>query len=251
MRAMVADLSSGTLTLRVDLPFESASKTCGTTLRADVRDHAIQSEAYHRPLSAARVAPESRSSARPAADFSHQSIAERAEAPCGLARRRSPRFSATSSSGFVARTSLDLGPTTGTMPPSWKRCGARNTPTAVQRGWPRPSCRSWSPKSMRASAPSAAGLHNTAEISSTSCERTPLAPLARRDSRGGSARVHGGDRPATYVVRPAGLEPATPGLGNRCSILLSYGRSWKRDVSLSRLAGPHRWTNRRPFMKPS
>ena len=31
------------------------------------------------------------------------------------------------------------------------------------------------------------------------------------------------------VVRPAGLEPATLGLGNRCSVLLSYGRARKTD----------------------
>jgi hypothetical protein len=29
------------------------------------------------------------------------------------------------------------------------------------------------------------------------------------------------------MVRPARLELATPGLGNRCSILLSYGRAGK------------------------
>src|SRR5688572_29137596 len=35
------------------------------------------------------------------------------------------------------------------------------------------------------------------------------------------------------LVRPAGLEPATPGLGNRCSILLSYGRSARQILSYS------------------
>ena len=32
----------------------------------------------------------------------------------------------------------------------------------------------------------------------------------------------------TYLVAPAGLEPATCGLGNRCSILLSYGATHER-----------------------
>ena len=30
------------------------------------------------------------------------------------------------------------------------------------------------------------------------------------------------------VVRPAGFEPATPALGKRCSIRLSYGRGGKK-----------------------
>ena len=37
----------------------------------------------------------------------------------------------------------------------------------------------------------------------------------------------------TFNMRPAGFEPATPGLGNRCSIQLSYERN--RPNALERL----------------
>ena len=45
-------------------------------------------------------------------------------------------------------------------------------------------------------------------------------------------------------LRPAGLEPATPGLGNRCSILLSYGRG---KLSFYRIV-PERGMLRTPFV---
>ena len=37
------------------------------------------------------------------------------------------------------------------------------------------------------------------------------------------------------MARPAGLEPATPGLEGRCSIQLSYGREWKCPIVTSPL----------------
>jgi hypothetical protein len=38
-----------------------------------------------------------------------------------------------------------------------------------------------------------------------------------------------------YLVRPAGIEPATPGLEGRCSIRLSYGRVIVADAILHQL----------------
>jgi hypothetical protein len=56
-----------------------------------------------------------------------------------------------------------------------------------------------------------------------------------RDERSESRRFHDGLADAASSLmeeaRPAGLEPAAPGLEGRCSIQLSYGRNWK-EVSV-------------------
>ena len=41
---------------------------------------------------------------------------------------------------------------------------------------------------------------------------------------GGTERPFSTHNPLIFLVRPAGFEPTTPGLGILCSILLSYGR---------------------------
>src|SRR3990172_13301589 len=57
-----------------------------------------------------------------------------------------------------------------------------------------------------------------------------------------AAAASGADR---KVVPPAGFEPATRGLGNRCSVLLSYG-GWQRTprADLCVEAGEGRWRPR-------
>ena len=53
-------------------------------------------------------------------------------------------------------------------------------------------------------------------------------PLATSEaSRGASRGRPGAATSRSEVARPAGLEPATPGLEGRCSIQLSYGRTRK------------------------
>lgn len=56
----------------------------------------------------------------------------------------------------------------------------------------------------------------------------------QRIDGGAQAKVADADGACDEGVPPAGLEPATPGLGNLCSIHLSYGgvNTWNNTLSL-------------------